>query len=105
MPTYPDRDTLRLRAPDGRSLAEAAALARRELAPRPPDRDLAPGRGERGVSRQARRVGSFTERYGAVAERFHPGVLWAAAHLAASPPGRLARCPDGWCLARAYAKR
>ena len=57
------------------------------------------------MSRQARRVGSFTERYGAVAERFHPGVLWAAAHLAASPPGRLARCPDGWCLARAYAKR
>jgi hypothetical protein len=62
MPT-PDHLTLRLRPFDRRSSAELAALVLRELAPRPPSRDLAPTLADAGLSRADRRVLSFRERY------------------------------------------
>src|SRR5215207_211985 len=100
MPAYPDRDTLRLRAPDRRTPAEAVALAARELARRPAatlaDVRLAPA---------DRALVSFGERYPGVAERFHPGVLWSIAHGHAQPAGKPTRRPCGWCLALAYTRR
>jgi hypothetical protein len=100
MPAYPDRDTLRLRVPDRRSPAEAAELARRELARRPAatltDVRLTPA---------DRALVSFRERYPAVAERFHAGVLWSCAHGHARPAGKPTRRPCGWCMARAWSRR
>jgi hypothetical protein len=100
MPAQPDDRTIRLRAPDRRTPAEAVALTRRELARRPAatlaDVRLAP---------PDRALVSFGERYPAVAERFHPGVLWSAAHVSGQPRPGPARRPCGWCVARAWAKR
>jgi hypothetical protein len=100
MPATPDRDTLRLRAPDRRTPAEAVALARRELARRP-----APTLADVSLAPADRALVSFRERYPAVAERFHAGVLWSAAHVPGQPRPGPARRPCGWCLARAWAKR
>jgi hypothetical protein len=105
MPDTLDRDTLVLRAPDRRTPGQLAELARRELAPRPRSRDLAPTFADVGLSRADRRLVSFRERYPAAAERVHAGVWWAVAHGLGHPGGRPGCCPDGWCLARAYAKR
>jgi hypothetical protein len=106
MAAYPDRDTLRLRRPDQRTPAQLAELARRELAPRPPSRELAPTLADVGLSRADRRLVSFRERYPAAFERTHAGIWWAVAHGLGQPPrSQPGRCPDGWCLARAYAKR
>jgi hypothetical protein len=100
MPAYPDRDTLRLRAPDRRTPAQAAELVRRELARRPAatlaDVSLAPA---------DRALISFHERYPGVAERFHAGVLWSCAHGHAQPAGKPTRRPCGWDLARAWSRR
>jgi hypothetical protein len=100
MPAYPDRDTLRLRAPDRRTPAEAVALTARELARRPAatpaDVRLAPA---------DRALVSFRERYPGVAERFAPAVLWAAAHGPAPQPAGKVRRPCAWCMARVWARR
>jgi hypothetical protein len=104
MPATPDRDTLILRAPDRRTPTQLAELARRELAPRPRSRDLAPTFADVGLSPADRRLVSFRERYPAAFERVHAGVWWAVAHGLGQPSGQPGRCPDGWCLARAYAK-
>lgn len=105
MAAYPDRDTLRLRAPDRRTPAQAVELARRELAPRPASRDLAPTLADVGLSRAERRVLSFRERYPGVAERFHGALLWAAAHGLGQLGRRPTRPPCAWDLARAWGKR
>src|SRR5215218_3402288 len=100
MPAYPDRDTLRLRAPDRRTLAQLATLARRELARRP-----APTLADVRLAPADRALAMFQANYPAAFERAHAGVWWAVAHGSSPPPaGRAARCPCGWCLARAYAK-
>jgi hypothetical protein len=101
----PDHLTLRLRPFDRRSSAELAALVLRELAPRPPSRDLAPTLADVGLSRADRRLVSFRERYRAAAARLPDGVLWAAAHGHRQPAGRPTRRPCGWDMARAYARR
>jgi hypothetical protein len=100
MPATPDRDTLRLRRPDRRPPAEAVALAARELARRPRAYTATDVR----LSPPDRALVSFGERYPGVAERFHPGVLWSAAHGHAHP-GQPARHPCGWDLARAWQRR
>jgi len=100
MPATPDRDTLRLRRPDRRPAAEAVTLARRELARRPAA-TLADVR----LSAPDRALVSFGERYPGVAERFHPGVLWSAAHGHGHPGQRPTRRPCGWDLARAWQRR
>jgi hypothetical protein len=102
MPAYPDRDTLRLRRPDRRTPAELAALARRELARRP-----AATRWDVSLRPPDRALAMFRANYPAAAERFHPAVLWVAAHdhpRPASPRGP-ERCPGRWCLALAWVKR
>jgi hypothetical protein len=100
MPAYPDRDTLRLRAPDRRTPAQAAALARRELARRP-----AATLADVSLAAADRALVGFQERYPGVAERFHAGVLWSCAHGHAQPAGKPTRRPCGWCLARAWSRR
>jgi hypothetical protein len=104
MPAQPDHDTLRLRRPDRRTPAQLAALVLRELAPRPPSRDLAPTLADVGLSRADRRLASFRERYPAAAERLADGVLWAVAHGHRQPAGRPTRRPCGWDLARAHTR-
>ena len=101
MPAYPDRDTLRLRAPDRRPPAEAVALAARELARRPRAHTAADVR----LTAADRALHSFRERYPAVAERFPAAVLWSCAHGRAQPAGKPTRRPCGWCLARAWSRR
>jgi hypothetical protein len=98
MPATPDRDTLRLRRPDWRTPAEAVALTRRELARRP-----RPTLADVRLTPADRALVSFRGRYPAVAERFHAGVLWSAAH--AQPAGKPTRRPCGWDLARAWSRR
>jgi hypothetical protein len=100
MPIYPDDQTLRLRAADRRRPAEAVALTARELARRP-----AATRADVRLAPADRALVSFRERYPAVAERFHPGVLWSAAHGHAQPAGKPTRRPCGWDLARAWSRR
>jgi hypothetical protein len=103
MPAIPDRDTLRLRAPDRRTPAEAVALARRELDPS--RRPLAPTFADVRLRPADRRLASFRERYPGVAERFHPAVLWSIAHGHAQPAGKPTRRPCGWCMALAYTRQ
>jgi hypothetical protein len=105
MPAQPDRDTLHLRALDRRTPDQLAALVVRELAPRPPSRDLAPTLADAGLSRADRRLRSFAERYPGPAEALADGVLWAVAHGHHQPAGRPSRYPCGWDMARSYARR
>jgi hypothetical protein len=101
MPAYPDDQTIRLRAPDRRTPAQLAELARRELARRP-----APTLADVQLAPADRALAMFQANYPAAFERAHAGVWWTVAHGLGRPAaGRRARCPDGWCLARAYAKR
>jgi hypothetical protein len=100
MPIYPDRDTLRLRAPDRRTPAEAARVVARELARRP-----AATRWDVSLSPPDRALAMFRENYSRLAERFPAGVLWSAAHGHAQAGARSTRRPCGWCLARAYARQ
>ena len=100
MPIYPDDQTLRLRAADRRTPAEAVALTARELARRP-----AATRADVRLAPADRALVSFRERYPAVAERFDAGVLWSAAHGHGQPAGKPTRRPCGWDLARAWSRR
>ena len=100
MPSYPDDQTLRLRRPDRRPVAEAARVIDRELDRRPPatlaDVHLAPA---------DRALVMFQANYPALAERVVLPVLWARAHGYRTPAGRQPRRPCGWDMARVYARR
>jgi hypothetical protein len=97
-----DRQPLRLRRPDRRPVAEAAAVILRELA-----RPVAAASWDVHLSDADRRLASFRERYGALAERPDVSlpVLWAAAHGHGHPGARSTRRPCGWDMARVYARR
>jgi hypothetical protein len=97
-----DRQPLRLRAPDQRPVAEAAAVILRELA-----RPVRAASWDVHLSDADRRLMSFRERYGALAERPDVSlpVLWAAAHGHGHPGARSTRRPCGWDMARIYARR
>jgi hypothetical protein len=100
MPSYRDRDTLVLRAPDRRPVAEAAKVIGRELARRPratlADVHLAPA---------DRALAMFRANYPALADRVALAVLWARAHGHRTPAGQQPRRPCGWDMARVYARR
>jgi hypothetical protein len=100
MPAYRDRDTLVLRAPDRRPVAEAAKLIDREL-----DRRPAPTLADVRLAPEDRALAMFQANYPALAERAGLPVLWARAHGHHTPVGQQPRRPCGWDMARAYARR
>jgi hypothetical protein len=89
MPAYRDRDTLVLRAPDRRPVAEAAKLIDREL-----DRRPAPTLADVRLAPKDRALAMFQANYPALAERAGLAVLGPRPR--ASHPGGPATASSLW---------